>query len=98
MSERRGPGAQHRTLALVTGEIGGGVRLGSSLVETPQPGEQLAANAGQQVSQHQRIDQSLLSEVFGETDISRHMGERGDDACALDPPDGIDPFVISHSR
>ena len=39
MSERRGPGAQHRTLALVTGEIGGGVRLGSSLVETPRPGE-----------------------------------------------------------
>jgi len=39
MSERRGPGAQHRALSLVTGEIGGGVQLGSSLVETPRPGE-----------------------------------------------------------
>ena len=38
----------------------------------------------------QRVDQSLLCEVFGEADVSGHLGECRDDARAFDAPDGVD--------
>ena len=37
-----------------------------------------------------QMTERLLGEIFGEVEVADHFGERGDDAGALDAPDGFD--------
>src|SRR6266498_5435452 len=46
----------------------------------------------------ERGDESLLSELLGETDVAHHPRETGDDLRGLDPPDRVDRAMGGGSR
>src|SRR6266581_2103771 len=67
--------------------LGGGYEPGARVVRDARPGPGL-----------ERGDESLLSELLGETDVAHHPRETGDDLRGLDPPYRVDRAMRGGSR